>query len=74
VAPGYDLDSRATGPVVEATPVHGNHGFPSTDPDMATVVCAWGAEVQAGRTGVRRTIDARAGVLAWLAVPLSAQR
>jgi hypothetical protein len=74
VAPGYDLDSRATGSVVEATPVHGNHGFPSTDPDMATVVCAWGAEVQAGRTGVRRTIDARAGVLAWLAVPLSAQR
>jgi argininosuccinate synthase len=74
VAPGYDLDSRATGPVVESSAVHGNHGFPSIDPDMATVLCAWGSGVQAGRTGVRRTIDARDAVLDWLGVASSVER
>jgi hypothetical protein len=68
VAPGYDLDRRVSGPIVEASAVHGNHGFPSIDPDMATVLCAWGTRVQAGRTGIRRTIDARAAVLEWLGV------
>ncbi|HET8633785.1 MAG TPA: alkaline phosphatase family protein [Gemmatimonadales bacterium] len=74
VAPGYDLDSRASGPVVEPSGVHGNHGFPSIDPDMATVLCAWGAGVQAGRTGVRRTTDARGAVLDWLGVASSVER
>jgi hypothetical protein len=74
VAPGYDLDSRASGPVVEASSVHGNHGFPSIDPDMATVLCAWGTGVTAGRIGVRRTVDARAAVLGWLGVGSSAER
>jgi hypothetical protein len=68
VAPGYDLDGRNTGPVVEAATVHGNHGFPSIDPDMATVLCGWGEGVVAGRQGVRRTIDARGDVLDWLGV------
>lgn len=74
VAPGYDLDSRTSGPVVEASTAHGNHGFPSIDPDMATVLCGWGVGVRPGRTGVRRTIDARGAVLNWLGVALGAQR
>ena len=74
VAPGYDLDGHATAPVAEATPVHGNHGFPSIDPDMATVLCAWGAGVKSGRTGIRRTVDARTAVLDWLAVQSRAGR
>jgi hypothetical protein len=68
VALGYDLDGRNTGSVVEAATVHGNHGFPSIDPDMATVLCGWGEGVVAGRQGVRRTIDARGDVLDWLGV------
>jgi hypothetical protein len=74
VAPGYDLDSRVSGPVIGPSSIHGNHGFPSTDPDMATVLCAWGAGVHAGRTGIRRTIDARGAVLGWLDVTLGAKR
>ena len=74
VAPGYDLDARISGPVIGPSSIHGNHGFPSTDPDMATVLCAWGTGVHAGRTGIRRTIDVRRAVLGWLGVALGAKR
>ncbi|MEO6445033.1 MAG: alkaline phosphatase family protein [Gemmatimonadaceae bacterium] len=50
LAPGYLWTGGAVGPVVEDAPrPTGEHGFPSTSPDMHTVSCAWGPTLPAQR-------------------------
>lgn len=68
LAPGYLWTTGAAGPVVEDAPrVTGEHGFPSTAPEMHTVSCAWGESVPAHRdTAVRPLTDITRAVRRWL--------
>ena len=68
-APGYDWSWRPTGPVAGEGRVSGQHGFPSTSPDMYTVLCAYGAAFPARRLPPARVIDAAASVADWLGIP-----
>jgi hypothetical protein len=68
-AAGYAWDRDAVGPVTSDGPVGGQHGFPSTAPDMHTVFCAAGAAFPASRFGPVRVTDAAPTVAAWLGMP-----
>lgn len=70
VAPGYRWTSEARGPVVDDAPrATGNHGFPSTAPDMHTVFCQWWPASGGGqRTGMARLTDVAPTVKAWMGI------
>jgi hypothetical protein len=68
-AAGYGWDRDAVGPVTSDGPVGGEHGFPSTSPDMRTVFCAAGEAFPAGRFGPVRVTDVAPTVAAWLGMP-----
>lgn len=66
VARGYRWDAATEGPVVGDARVTAGHGYPSTSPDMHTVLCAAGAGFQPMRGPPARTIDVAPTVAAWL--------
>ncbi len=67
VAEGTRWSAELRGAVVSMDAFRsGNHGFPSTAPDMATVFCAWGAPFAPHRVGDVRIIDMAPTVSAWL--------
>ena len=68
VARGYRWDAAVEGPVVRNAPVTAGHGFPSTSPEMHTVLCAAGPGFTAMRGPVARTIDVAPTVADWLGV------
>lgn len=57
VGPGYHWSTALTGPVAGPSEPRGEHGFPSVDADMKTVLCALGPEFPAHRIPEARTID-----------------
>jgi hypothetical protein len=70
VARGYMWNAGLTGEV--AAPLRGiqaTHGFPSTSPEMHTVLCAWGDGVTPRRIGPARSADAPLVVADWLGAP-----
>jgi arylsulfatase A-like enzyme len=72
LAPGYRWTERAAGPVAEDGPPQAGHGYPSPDPDMATVLCVTGPGFGARRIGPAATIDVAPTVSAWLGIPAPA--
>lgn len=72
---GYAWNADPAGAVTaDARRAVGSHGFPSVAADMQTVLCVWGAGVNAQRLGPARTIDAAPTVAEWLGIrpPLGA--
>lgn len=47
-APGYAFAGDTRGPVVESTPVRGQHGYGNDDPDMGAMFVASGAHIRPG--------------------------
>lgn len=66
VAPGYALSGSVAGPAAGPARIGADHGYPSTDAGMHTVLCGWGPGEPAVRRGPARTTDARGLVLDWL--------
>jgi len=75
LAPGYYYSAAITDSVSTGRTPAGNHGFPSIDPDMRTVLCAIGPGVGGQRLPTARVIDAAPTVSAWLGMtpPLNAR-
>lgn len=71
---GYSFSGANTGnPVVDiaegASP--GNHGYPSTDPDMDAIFIAWGYGIQGGqRLGVINNVDVAPTIAALLGLKM----
>ncbi len=57
VGPGYHWSTALTGPVAGPSKPRGEHGFPSVDADMKTVLCAVGPDFPAHHIPEARTID-----------------
>jgi hypothetical protein len=45
---GYVFDDRLDGPLVADTPLHGQHGYANTDPNMQALFVASGAHIRSG--------------------------
>jgi hypothetical protein len=70
VARGYFWNSGLTGPVTATLPGPvATHGFPSTSPEMHTVLCMWGDAIVPRRIGPVRNADAALIVADWLGMP-----
>ena len=67
-APGYFWSRGLDGPAAGPGRIGADHGYPSTSPDMYTVLCAWGPTVPAARVGPARTTDAVAWVRSLLSL------
>ncbi len=68
VIEGYGWTSQPTGPVAGPGRPGGAHGYPSTSPEMRTVLCAAGAAFAPRRVPTARTIDVAPTVSAWLGI------
>ncbi len=66
VADGFRWSDDARGAVTSGDRPSAGHGFPSTDPDMHTVLCVEGRAFKALRSAAARTIDAAPTVAEWL--------
>ena len=74
LAAGFTVSASARGPAVGALDEPaGRHGFPSTDADMRTVLCAVGPGVGGVRLSVGRLIDAAPTIAEWMAMPAPLQ-
>jgi hypothetical protein len=69
LAPGYYYSTGAGDSLTGARAPAGSHGFPSTEPDMRTVLCAIGPGVGGRRLPTARVIDAAPTVAEWLGIP-----
>ena len=70
VARGYYWNAGVSGEVTAPLrEVLAGHGYPSTSPEMHTVLCAWGREIAPRRIGPRRSADAPLIVSDWLGTP-----
>lgn len=72
---GFRSSSSLRGEIVQKAALRSGHGFPSTDADMRTVFCAYGADFPAGTIQGVRTIDIAPTLADYLnmAVPRDAQ-
>jgi predicted AlkP superfamily phosphohydrolase/phosphomutase len=68
VAPGYHWNTALTGVAAGPSEPRGEHGFPSVDADMKTVLCAVGPGFPAHRIGEARTIDLAPTLLEYFGV------
>lgn len=68
LAPGYYYAAALNDSLVTARSPVGNHGFPSIERDMYTVLCAIGPGVGGRRLPTARVIDAAPTVAAWLGI------
>ncbi len=68
LGPGYYYNGMLNDSVTTGRTPFGNHGFPSTDSDMQTVLCAVGPGVGGRRLPTARVIDAAPTVSAWLGI------
>ncbi len=68
LAPGYYYSAALSDSISSARTPAGNHGFPSIDPDMRTVLCAIGPGIGGKRLPTARVIDAAPTVSAWLGI------
>jgi hypothetical protein len=68
LAPGYYYSAARSDSVVTARSPVGNHGFPSIERDMYTVLCAIGPGIGGRRLPTARVIDAAPTVAAWLGI------
>lgn len=68
LAPGYSYSAALNDSLVTARPPAGNHGYPSIERDMYTVLCAIGPGVGGRRLPTARVIDAAPTVAAWLGI------
>ena len=68
LADGYYWSRDARGPLTSNASPSGDHGFPSVERDMYTVLCAYGRAFSPRRIGPARTIDAAPTVAEWLGV------
>ena len=69
LAPGYYYSAVVSDSISTARSPAANHGFPSIDPDMRTVLCAIGPGIGGRRLPTARVIDAAPTVSAWLGMP-----
>lgn len=69
LAPGYYYSPSLNDSVSTGRSPAANHGFPSIEPDMRTVLCAVGPGVGGRRLPTARVIDAAPTVSAWLGMP-----
>jgi len=69
-APGYSFGDARTGPVVVDTPGKGTHGYPPSDPAMASSFIAVGPHVVHRQLGSIRMIDIAPTLAHWLGVSL----
>ena len=69
LAPGYYYNFALNDSVTTSRGPAANHGFPSIDPDMRTVLCAIGPGIGGRRLPTARIIDAAPTVSAWLGMP-----
>jgi hypothetical protein len=69
LAPGYYYSAVVSDSVSTTRSPAANHGFPSIDPDMRTVLCAIGPGIGGRRLPTARVIDAAPTVSAWLGMP-----
>jgi hypothetical protein len=67
-AAGVRWTSSLNGPAVGSGDIDTGHGFPSTDPDMRTVLCAVTQSLPPGRSMPARVIDAAPTVAEWLGI------
>lgn len=72
LGPGYYYNSALNDSVTTGRTPFGNHGFPSTERDMHTVLCAVGPGIGGRRLPPARVIDAAPTVSAWLGIPAPA--
>ncbi len=73
VARGYYWNSAVSGDVTTRRPwAVATHGFPSTSPEMHTVLCVWGDGVMPRRIGPVRSSDAALVTSDWLGIPYPA--
>lgn len=68
LASGYNYSTARSDALVTARPPAGNHGYPSLERDMYTVLCAIGSGVGGHRLPTARVIDAAPTVAAWLGI------
>jgi len=68
LAPGYIYAAGFTDSLTTGRPTAGNHGFPSIERDMHTVLCAVGPGIGGRRLPPARVIDAAPTVAAWLGI------
>jgi hypothetical protein len=68
LAPGYYYSMAISDSLTTARPRGGSHGYPSTERDMHTVLCAVGPGVGGRRLPTARVIDAAPTVTAWLGI------
>ena len=68
-AAGYVWSRDARGEAAGPARSGADHGFPSTSPDMHTILCAAADSIPPHRIGPARTIDAAPTVSAWLGIP-----
>ncbi len=68
LAPGYYYSGAITDSISSGRTPAGNHGFPSTDTDMRTVLCAIGPGIGGRHLPTARVIDAAPTVSAWLGI------
>ena len=68
LAEGYYWTRDARGALTSDTEPQADHGFPSVERDMYTVLCAHGRAFAPRRIGPARTIDAAPTVAEWLGV------
>jgi hypothetical protein len=72
---GYGFEAANKGPVTDDVPAgvsRGNHGYVSTDPDMAPILVMWGAGVRVNaRTGVQPNVNVAATIAHLLGVKWS---
>ena len=68
LAPGYYYSAALSDSISSGRTPAGNHGFPSIDPDMRTVLCAIGPGIGGRRLPTARVIDAAPTVSAWLGI------
>jgi hypothetical protein len=69
LAPGYYYSPALGDSVSIGRSPGANHGFPSIEPDMRTVLCAVGPGIGGRRLPTARVIDAAPTVSAWLGMP-----
>ncbi len=70
VARGYTWNAGVADPVSSELSRPGStHGFPSTSPEMQTVLCLWSRGVSPNRIGAARSSDAALITSDWLGIP-----
>lgn len=73
VARGYTWNAGLGDPVsTELSRPGSTHGFPSTSPEMHTVLCMWGSGIAPQRIGPVRSSDAALVTSDWLGIPYPA--